>query len=362
MTAARRRLVALVSSSADHGGAERYLELVAGALAGSGAVAALVGDRADPRTVDALTAAGAAVRVVRGLARQPDAAAALWLAGALHRLGPDLVHVNLTDQGDGLTAAAAVRIARLPRVATLHLVLPGRRPPLEAVSRVALRGLAPVIAVSDGVAGHLARAGIRTTVVRNGVPAPSPAARPREQLWGADPPRLLAGGIGRLDRQKGWDVLCAAAPRIRDAVPAAGVVVVGDGPERAALEAAGASAGVRFAGPRPDAASLLAGLDVLVIPSRYEGLSLTAIEGLAAGRAIVAADVPGLREAVGECGILVPAGDPAALAGAVTALLADDERRARLGRAGAARAAERFGVDRMLRETLAVHEQVLGRA
>jgi glycosyltransferase involved in cell wall biosynthesis len=172
---------------------------------------------------------------------------------------------------------------------------------------------------------------------------------------------LLAGGIGRLHEQKGWDVLCAAAPAIRAAVPEAALAVIGHGPEREALEAAAAEAGVRLLGWRPDAGRDIAAFDVLVLPSRYEGLSLTAIEALAAGVPIVASDVPGLREAVGESGVLVPPEDPAALAAAVAGLLRDESRRRALADAGQARAAREFGVRRMLDETLAVQAAAMGR-
>jgi glycosyltransferase involved in cell wall biosynthesis len=319
---------------------------------------ALVGDVAAQETRTALAAAGAEVRVVRGLARRPRPAAAARTLAALARLRPRVVHVNLSDQGDGLAAIAAAWGAAAPRTATLHLALPGRAAARERLSHLALRRAAPVIGVSDGVGEYLLRARVRSRVVRNGVPAP--VARPggRAALWGDSPPQLLVGGVGRLDAQKGWDVLCAAAPAIRSAVPEVGIAVVGEGAGRAALEPAARAAGVRLLGHRPDAASDLTAFDVLAMPSRYEGLSLTAIEGLAAGVPIVASDVPGLRDAIGDAGVLVAPEDPAALAAAVSALLRDPERRRALAVAGRERAARCFGVERMLRETLAVHDEL----
>jgi glycosyltransferase involved in cell wall biosynthesis len=353
------RPVALVSASAGHGGAERYLTLVAEALAQRGPAVAFVGERAAEETRAALAGAGAEVRTVRGLARRPSPAAAGRLLAALVRLRPRLVHLNLSDQGDGLAAIAAAWAAARPRTATLHLALPDRRPDHERVARLALRRVAPVIAVSDGVGAYLDRAGVPCRVVRNGVPAPAPRPGGRAALWGEHPPELLAGGVGRLDDQKGWDVLCAAAPAIRAAVPGAGLAVIGDGPGRRRLEPAARAAGVRLLGHRPGAAADLAAFDVLVMPSRYEGLSLTAIEALGAGVPVVASDVPGLRDAIGDAGVLVEPEDPAALAAAVVALLGDPARRRALAAAGRERAAREFGVERMLRETLAVHDQVL---
>jgi glycosyltransferase involved in cell wall biosynthesis len=176
-------------------------------------------------------------------------------------------------------------------------------------------------------------------------------------LWDGPVPVLLIGGVGRLDRQKGWDVLCAAAPAIRAALPEVAIAIVGDGPDRAQLEPLARAAGVRLLGHRSDAAAELTAFDVLVMPSRYEGLSLTAIEALAAGVPIVGSDVPGLRDAIGDAGVLVAPEDPDALARAVIGLLCDAPRRRELAAAGRARAATDFGVERMLRETLAVLEE-----
>jgi glycosyltransferase involved in cell wall biosynthesis len=352
------RPVALVSSSPAYGGAERYLTLIAAELARRGPVVAYVSDLAPGETHAALAGAGAQVRVGAGLApRSPGGAAGLMRE--LARLRPRLAHVNLCDQGDGLGAIIGTWAAGVPRTATLHLGFHDRPRPYEWLSRAALRRVAPVIAVSDGVGAYLEGIGVPFRVVRNGVPAPSPRPGGRAALWGGEPPALLVGGVGRLHEQKGWDVLCDAAPAIRAAVPDAELAVIGDGPLKAALEPRARAAGVRLLGHRDQAASDLAAFDVLVMPSRYEGLSLTAIEGLGAGVAVVGSDVPGLRDAIGDAGLLVPADDPQALAAAVIALLRDAPRRQALGERGRERAAREFGVERMLRETLAVHDAVL---
>ena len=162
-----------------------------------------------------------------------------------------------------------------------------------------------MIAVSDGVGAYLDGIGVPFQVVRNGVPPRRRGRRPAA-LWDGEPPALLVGGIGRLHDQKGWDVLCDAAPAIRAAAPGAEIAVIGDGPLRATLEPRARAAGVRLLGHRDHAASDLAAFDVLAMPSRYEGLSLTAIEGLGAGVPIVGSAVPGLRDAIGDAGVLVP--------------------------------------------------------
>jgi glycosyltransferase involved in cell wall biosynthesis len=306
----------------------------------------------------ALATAGAEVRRVAGLAPRGPGGSGRLLA-ALLRLRPALVHVNLTDQADGMGMIAAARASGRPRMATLHLARSGRKPGYERLARLTLRRAGTVIAVSDGVGAYLEGAGVRFRVVRNGVPAPEPRPGGREALWGGEPPELLVGGIGRLHEQKGWDVLLAAAPQIRAAVPEAAVAVIGRGPHREALEAQAPGAGVQLLGWRPDAARDLAAFDLLVMPSRYEGLSLTALEALAAGVPIVASDIPGLRDAIGDAGVLVPPDDAAALADRVVALLRDPDRRRALAEAGRERAAREFGVRRMLDETLEVQAQAM---
>ena len=342
--------IVFAGTSRAHGGAERQLEIVVRALAAEEPVAVVLGSGSSPDTRAALAAAGASVHLVRGLGRRPTPMAIARLWGLLRRLRPRLVHANLSDQGDGLATLAAARLAGVPAVATLHLVLPGRRRALEALSRVTLRSAQPVIAVSDGVGAYLAAGRIAHQVVRNALPPPTAARRSREALMpGAAGP--LVGGIGRLDHQKGWDVLCAAAPIVRRAVPDASFVVLGDGPLRERLEAEGRAAGVEFRGYVADAAGFMPALDVLVMPSRYEGLSLTAIEALGHGTPVVASDIPGLREAVEGCGALVPVEDPEALASALIALLSDGERRRAASAASLERARTRFDVGRMIELT-----------
>jgi glycosyltransferase involved in cell wall biosynthesis len=348
------RPIVFVATSRTHGGAERQLEIVARAVAAEEPVAIVLGSRSDPETRRAFASAGARVFLVAGLGRRPSPAGVVRTWALLRRLRPRLVHVNLSDQGDGLAAAAAARLAGVPALATLHLALPGRRRPLEALSGATLRAAQPVIAVSDGVGAYLAARNVSHRVVRNAVPRPSAVSRDRSQLLpGVTGP--LVGGIGRLDHQKGWDVLCAAAPLVRQAVPDAAFVVLGDGPERERLEAAGRAAGVGFHGHVPDASSFMPAFDVLVMPSRYEGLSLTAIEALGHGASVVASDIPGLREAVDGCGVLVPPEDPEALATAITGLLTDPDRRRAASAAALERARTHFDLDRMIELTREVH-------
>jgi glycosyltransferase involved in cell wall biosynthesis len=192
----------------------------------------------------------------------------------------------------------------------------------------------------------------RLVVVHNGCPA-CEAVEPALTLDG-----LVVGAVTVLRRQKRLDVLLAAAPRILDA--GATVVIVGDGPEAARLRAA-ADPRVVFLPFSAPAARYLRGLDVYVLPSDWEAFPIGLLEAQACGVPQVATDVGGTREALTpETGLLVPPGDPGALADAVIALLRDPQRRAAMAAASRARHAERFTVERMVAETVAVYAGVLG--
>ena len=215
------------------------------------------------------------------------------------------------------------------------------------------RAQAPAIhlAIADGEGARrfaAAQQGLppeRTRTVYDGVdPAELAPTRPRGVTRAAlgisgDGPAI--GVVARLDdRHKGQSVLLRAAPRILAAVPAATFVLVGDGADRAALEALAAQTRVadrvRFAGTRTDLGDVLAALDLLVIPSlRFESVPKILVEGMATGRPIVASrvgDIPELLED-GRTGRLVPPGDPMALADAILACLADSPTAAGLGAA-----------------------------
>ena len=112
-----------------------------------------------------------------------------------------------------------------------------------------------------------------------------------------------------------------------------------------------------FTGARDDVPELLAGFDVFAFPSRFEGLCLAVIEAQAAGVPVVATPVGGIRETVvdGETGLLVPVGDPAALAAAVCRLLEDSELSARLAAEARSRVRERYSVERMVEQTLRLY-------
>lgn len=169
---------------------------------------------------------------------------------------------------------------------------------------------------------------------------------------------FVVGTLSRLVPEKRVDAVLRAVASLDDDVY---VVVTGDGPEAARLEALARALGIearaRFPGRTDDVASALAALDVLALASSVEGLPLSLVEAMAAELAVVATRVGGVPEIVldGETGLIVPPGDDAALAEALRELAHDRARAAQLGARGRARAEACFGLERMARDYLALY-------
>ena len=152
--------------------------------------------------------------------------------------------------------------------------------------------------------------------------------------------------VARLVPQKGLDVLVAALPKLSGSAAAWPVNLVGDGPEREALQQQakdlGVSSRLRFLGFRSDPDQFLAEAAVFVLPSRFEGMPNALLEAMAAGLAVIVTDAsPGPLEVVepGISGLVVPSDDPAALAEAMQGLVSDPDRRRRMGAAARERIA-----------------------
>jgi glycosyltransferase involved in cell wall biosynthesis len=205
---------------------------------------------------------------------------------------------------------------------------------------------------AQGVRGRYAvvRNGVDLTRFRSAGPATQAVARRHLGLPESGP---LAVCVGRLTRQKGQDVLLSAWARVHAQCPRARLALVGGG-DLPLL----AAPNVLLAGPVEDVRAWLAAADVVVLPSRWEGLSLAVLEALAVGRSVVVSDIPGLAEAVGPgTGVRVPPEEPVALAAALIERLRDPDRTRAEGAAAARHATafdQRLTFDRLAAETAAV--------
>lgn len=264
---------------------------------------------------------------------------------------------------------------------------PGRRSPLLCHRRVSYplhagplhrlkyRRVARWIAVGQGVQRVLVEAGIPPASIHV-VPSAIDLDGFRQAAAVADPRRLrgelglaeddrVVGLTGALEIQKGHTVLLEAASRILEACPNVVFLWVGDGTGRRGLEAAAARSGVaprlRMVGFRRDVASLTALYEVAVVPSvDGEGSSGALKEAMALGRPIVASNLEGNREVLGDAGLLVPVGDAGELAAAVIRVLAEPSLRGGLGRR-AGRRAELFRSVRMATAIAAIYRELAGK-
>jgi glycosyltransferase involved in cell wall biosynthesis len=264
---------------------------------------------------------------------------AMRLVAAVRATSPDVVSVHCMRRFAPYTALLR-RATGVPQVLNLQEgALPPGTPENVGLFRLLVRAADAVAACSAEAAEYARRVGHagRVTVVQNGYdPAELRPAPPFTH------PRRYVLGLGRLEAQKGFDVLIEALARLGD--PDVDLLVAGDGSARAALEALARARGVvervRFLGQtdRATTLALLRGATVVACPSRFEGLPLVCIEALAVGRPVIASAVNGIPELVrdGETGFLVPPDDAGALARAIRRVLSDPEGAARLAARGRA--------------------------
>jgi len=180
---------------------------------------------------------------------------------------------------------------------------------------------------------------------------------------------ITIGTVGRLDPVKNQAALLHLCRRLLDRDPALGrrlrLVIVGDGPLRANLEAETAALGlagqVSFTGARSDTPELLRTLDVFVLPSLNEGISNTILEAMSTGLPVVAARVGGNPELVAEgvTGGLYDPADPAGLEGALLPYLTDPDLRRAHGAAGRRRVVQNFSLDAMVQRYLDLYDELL---
>ena len=365
--------IAMVISSLSAGGAERVVVLLAQGLTALGHRVSIVtifgADRdfyATPEGVDrvALDLGGETRSVVEKVTANARRLAAL--RRALRRVEPDVV-ISFMPETNVLALLAGWG-TRVPVIVTEHADprVFRLKPTWETLRRVAYRRAARVVSVSAGVDDYFAWLPEAKRAV---IPNPIPLAEIRSEKGtpvSSDRPHVVAG-MGRLAPEKGFDVLIRAFALSAAELPDWGLVILGEGSERATLESIVAELDlqdrVRLPGVLDDPFSALRRADLFVLSSRSESFGNALVEAMACGLPVIATQCwsrsPGLvRDGVD--GILVPPDDVDALAAAMSELMGDEARRRQFA-SEATGAVERFDVGTVSRTWDELLQAVVGR-
>ena len=360
------------------GGAEKALGYLAPALAAEGAEVTVLTARApgaaEAETVPVPEAKGGGRLTVERLATSPLRFVGTWLymRNLRRRLaggGFDLAYVSMLKHdafvavGEGARSGFPVVLRPEGAGATGDLAWQswgrfGRRIGDRCKRADAL------VSISAAVTKELERAGYepaRIHALPNGVPVPE-APWNRRPDWRLAP---VAAFVGRLAPEKGLDTLVDAWPAVRDAYPGARLVLVGEGPERPALEARVAALGldgsVELPGATADPTAALRASDLFVLPSREEGMSVALLEAMALGVPLVATAIPGNRRLVHDFkqGRLAPPDDPGALARAILDQWDGFDRAFQMGRTARRRVRDEFSIRAVARRHLDLFETLV---
>ena len=287
----------------------------------------------------------------------------------------DIVHGH--DYKTNLLALLLARAERVVPLGTAHgwTGRSSRETRLYYPAERWLLGRFPrVIAVSSEIANRLVEAGARRdriTTVLNGIDAetfrrdPSRVG-PARSAFQLPPSTVIVGSVGRLERQKRFDILIDAVARLRQRQRAVTLVIAGDGslaaPLRAHANAQGMAGAVVFAGHRTDVVDVLHAFDVFAQSSEYEGTPNCVLEAMAVGAPVVATTVGGTVELIDDRvhGLLVPPHDPEALAVALGAALDDPAATARRAAAARLRIEQEFSFDVRMRKVEEIYEALVG--
>jgi L-malate glycosyltransferase len=290
----------------------------------------------------------------------------LRLRDLIHDQQVDLVHAHLPSVG-----VVSRIVSPVPVVYTEHNLAQSYRMPLRMANRASYSRNRRTIAVSNAVADSLAGyPGHHPRVVPNGVVVsvdPESASQARRELGIGDDVPLVVH-VGNIRPHKGHDNLIAATSLLRSRSPSTIVVSIGGEKTPGDLarvesvaHAARLGTRLRFLGSRSDALHFLAAADVVVNPSRVEGLPVSVLEAMALSRPLVATAVGGVPSVVRhrETGLLVESGAPGELASAIDELLDDTELAEQLGRSGHELVASTYGLESMVRTVESVYMEVL---
>jgi glycosyltransferase involved in cell wall biosynthesis len=309
----------------------------------------------------------------------------IWrLRRLLNKLGPDIIHVQYL--APGLIPIISTRLAGVSTIfATVHQPGTAYGWKEKLLLRSAARLCTAFFCVSQSAekswfgdsalwSADLAKNGRKHFTIYNGVDC----ERIRATVDSVDANDLksslgivgrpVVGVVGRLRKEKGHAWLLETMAEVVRLIPDVVLLVVGDGPDREGLkqkaENLGISRNVIWMGEKPidEVYRLYSAMDVVAVPSLFEGFGLTAAEAMAAGRPVIASDVDGLREVVedGITGIITPLGDSKALAGSLTKLLENPELRDEMGQRGHEVVEKKFSLERFQKVILSAYKHFTG--
>lgn len=350
-------------------------------------VVLMVGPETGPEgsLIDEARRHGYQVRVIDNLRRAVspvrDYRALRELREALRDVRPEIVHTHSSKAG--VLGRIAARDTGVPVIIhTIHGSSFNRTqsPPVRwlyaSLERYCAEFTDRIVSVADAMSAQAIAAGVappeKFTTVYSGTRTEwfDPSRYDRAAVrasWGVSPQDVVAGTVARLFRNKGYEQLIPAMRRAVDACPSLRFVWVGDGAQRAEYEAELSRLGLRdrvhLTGlvPPGQVATMLAGMDLLVHASQWEGLPRAAVQALLMQVPVVSFDIDGAPEVVrpGETGELVPLNDTVGLAAAMIRLAQDAAMRQRYGAAGRLLCLERFDATRMVEQLELIYREVL---
>jgi glycosyltransferase involved in cell wall biosynthesis len=310
---------------------------------------------------------GLSVRMVHCQGRA-DWGAVRQIEECIQEDGIDLLHTH--GYKADLYGYVAARRSGKPIVATCHNWVGGTAALgiYNRLDRMALKRFQRLAAVSDAVAQRLLDSGVAAKKIRtiaNGIDV--------EQFERALPSPALdfegnkvVGMVARLDLQKGFEYLLRAARELCPSFPALKIVIVGEGPDRQAIESMiqqfGLQSNVFLAGQHSDMPAIYAAMDIFVLPSLNEGLPMTILEAMAASRPVIATRVGAIPSVIkdGETGLLVDPGDVNGLQDALARLLTDSDFCRSIGSAGHDWVSRNYTSEAMALKYREMYDEVLG--
>lgn len=300
----------------------------------------------------------------------------LQMRKLLLRHRPDIIHVHIPRPSMWMGLASRLVPHAPPLIYTQHSLHSSLTARGDLAHKAFLPRTAEVICVSEAVRAEFVERWSRfrggVTTIHNGISPdrvrPGASRRDARSALGASEDARIICNVANIRHLKGHDILAQAIARLQTVDTDIQCWCAGGFDHepnttqrlRSLVERLGIDAQMKMLGPRSDVPDLLNASDIFVLASRQEGLPITILEAMAAGKPVVATDVGGCSEVVrsGESGFIVPPEDPVALADAIERLLTDPELSARMGAAGRKCVTEDFSVDAMIQKHLQVYEHV----